>query len=88
MSETLRPGDKFTVAGVGYDKDGWLVLNGHRGDGRRSVALQDAVWTAQATPDGETLPAIIGSIPAVLPKQAKPQPRAPQGPARKRWGKA
>ena len=42
---TFKPGDKFTIAGVGYDKDGWLVINGYRADGKKGVAVKDEAWT-------------------------------------------
>jgi hypothetical protein len=65
MSAALKHGDQFTVAGVGYDKDGWLVVNGYRVDGKRSKAIKDLVWTVL----GNT--GVIGAEPAVLPDAKK-----------------
>ena len=78
MKTSLEPGDRFTVAGIGYDKDGWLVFNRHRIDGKRSKAVSDHVWTV-----GESNP--IDLAPAVLPPDAKSSPAMGKGP-RNRWG--
>jgi hypothetical protein len=54
----LKPGDKFTISGVGYDKDGWLVINGHRADGKKSAAVKDQVWAVGSNGEVQTqLPA-------------------------------
>jgi hypothetical protein len=74
----LKDGDKFTVAGIGYDADGWLVFNGYRGDGKRSRALCDAQFEVHA--------GVISSLPAKIEvKKPGPKPRRYGPKSRRAW---
>lgn len=67
MTAPLHPGEKFTISGVGYDAEGWLIVGGHRIDGRPGTAIRDHEWTM-----GDKLP--VDSLPArVLAAVAAPR---------------
>lgn len=55
----VKPGEKFSIAGVGYDADGWLIVNGHRIDGKPSKAVKDHVWTMGDVSPLDSLPARV-----------------------------
>jgi len=44
--DSLKVGDKFTMAGVGYGPKGEFVVNGHTADGKPCEVVTLRVYTA------------------------------------------
>ena len=79
MAQQLKPGDKFMLEGVGYDAEGWLIVNGYRGDGKRGKALKPVEWTASDAGAVERMPV---KIEVAAPRTASLRYGPP---SRRRW---